>query len=66
MKSEARNSAGTFLEDQCETKMLNPKLETLNSKQTQISLPTGRQAKHKTYHPYYPLLTKEGRGEVEF
>jgi len=37
MKSEARNSAGTFLEDQCETKLLNPKLETLNSKQTQIS-----------------------------
>jgi hypothetical protein len=28
--------------------MLNPKLEILNSKQTQMSLPTGRQAKHKT------------------
>ena len=34
--------------DQYETKMLNPKLETLNSKQTQMSLPTGRQAKYKT------------------
>jgi hypothetical protein len=28
--------------------MLNPKLKILNSKQTQMSLPTGRQAKHKT------------------
>jgi hypothetical protein len=28
--------------------MLNAKLETLNPKQTQMSLPTGRQAKHKT------------------
>jgi hypothetical protein len=31
-----------------EIKMLNPKLEILNPKQTQMSLPTGRQAKHKT------------------
>jgi hypothetical protein len=36
--------------------MLNPKLETLNSKQTQMSLPTGRQAKHKTQNPVI-LLT---------
>jgi hypothetical protein len=28
--------------------MLNPKLETLNSKQTQMALPTCRQAKHQT------------------
>jgi hypothetical protein len=27
--------------------MLNPKLEILNSKQTQMLLPTGKQAKHK-------------------
>jgi len=26
----------------------NPKPQTLNSKQSQMSLPTGRQAKHKT------------------
>jgi hydrogenase maturation protease len=31
-----------------EAKMLNPRLEPPNSKQTQMSLPTGRQAKHKT------------------
>jgi hypothetical protein len=28
--------------------LLNPKLEIPNSKQTQMSLPTGRQAKDKT------------------
>jgi hypothetical protein len=34
MKSEVRSA-------KYETKMSNPKLETLNSKQTQMSLPTG-------------------------
>jgi hypothetical protein len=34
--------------EKSKTKMPNSKLEILNSKQTQMSLPTGRQAKHKT------------------
>jgi len=36
--------------------MLIPKLETINSKQTQMSLPTGRQAKHKTQNRIIFLL----------
>jgi len=35
MKSEARNSGEASRRDQSETKVLNPKLEALNSKQTQ-------------------------------
>jgi hypothetical protein len=40
--------------------MLNPKLETLSSKQTQMSLPTGRQAKYKTQN----LMTQKIFGSI--
>jgi hypothetical protein len=36
-KSEIRISGKASVSDQYETEMLNPKLETLNSKQTQMS-----------------------------
>ncbi len=36
-KSEIPISGDASVKDQLETKMLNPKLETLNSKQTQMS-----------------------------
>ncbi len=44
MKSEAQNSGEAFEGIQSQTNMLNPKLETLNSKQTQM--PKAQNRKH--------------------
>jgi len=49
MKSEARNSGEASRRDQSETKVLNPKLEALNSKQTQGSKAQNSKPKKITF-----------------